>query len=588
MLARLSPGGSDVAVIAGGDARLLVHRGTAPPRQYVERDGKYTCLAWNGTSEMICVGKKTGDMAVWDVTRGVKIGSADRPACWSEYSSSSPSSPCALAWSHDGQQVLAACGEEFVARWSVSSSSMTVEEPIKADKRGVTALATRPVGGGTLACGSTRLRLVKIRDQDELFADKKKDRTTLKGSTHASSAIAIAWTADGRFVASIARRERTVVVVDVAGELPAFSLSFDSATLSSLSVTSVGKRTVKVHAAATCEDGAARVAKAVAVDGADWKTESSLAAIRNKNGRAADVRFFDGKLLVALADNAGVPEIENVDYQDERGPPPLKKSKTSDDHGGAGNEVEEDEGKVTVVGAMESLPALPGFELKEAEQEEDEALEERLARLEEETDRIAEAEKAKPAVVPMPGDARSLAAALAQATRARDDAMMEEVLQHRDEEVMDATVDRLDAAVALPLVSAIVTRMERRPTRALHLARWTAKILLRHAATLTKTPEFNKELNRLDVMLQKRAAALPHFIALQGRLEFELNRDRLTTQNTPATYEPRREVLFASNVNGDEDHAEDQGTTLIKRRQSPNNNNNNHREEDEEEEEDGF
>ena len=160
------------------------------------------------------------------------------------------------------------------------------------------------------------------------------------------------------------------------------------------------------------------------------------------------------------------------------------------------------------------------------------------------------------------GDARSLATVLAQALRSNDEALLEEVLQQGDSSpaIVSATVAKLDAAHALPLLVALCSRLERRPARAPKLAKWATETLTRHASHLSRLPDLPKQLSRLDFVVHHRVKTLPTFLALKGRFDLLLNRivdpvaENATTTNNSA--EPLAE-LDANQLDADDDDSDD-------------------------------
>lgn len=542
MRSHISPSGSSTAVIAGGDGRMTVHNLVRPglaPRLYVERGlltEKYLCLCWSASEAWIGVCLESGGIVVWDVKRGIKVGSGDRPDSWSQGSAG-----CCLTWS--GNTIYACSAkEQCLGAWHVSDSGCTASKAVKADKRGVTALAARPTGG-MIACGSTRLRLIRFE------ADVSK-RKTVKGAAQASEMTAIAWTSDGRFVASIAKRERAVLIVDCDGALPVVAVSLEAGTSHSLALRCVGRRTIKLDAAVTCDDGAARVCRCAAIGGAtEWTVSSSRSVVKRKSG-VADVAIVDDRLLVVCVDDAAKPTSSTLDYQ--RDGELVNGSLDEADRRQVPDPVQNglfEEKGIDVVPALEAagpepLAPLPSLFKKRTITDVDgeEALEDRLAALEAETTEREKMMNQRVTAYP-DADANSLATALAQAVRSNDDAMLESILQHREDSVLEATIDRLDASVALPLLAALTVRLDKKPARALHLARWTNLLLIKHASILAKQPGIFKVIASLDILLQKRAAALPHFLALSGRLELALKR-----QNEPGTsYKPKTTIIATEN-----------------------------------------
>lgn len=553
MRIHLSPTGSSAAVIAGGDGRMTVHnlaRAGLAPRLYVERGlltEKYLCLCWSANEAWIAVCLESGGIVVWDVKRGIKVGSGDRPDSWS-----AGSSGCCLTWSGNTAYACSV-NEQCLGAWLVSETGCAASKAIKADKRGVTALAARPTGG-LIACGSTRLRLIHL----EAEAPK---RQTVKGASHASEMTAIAWTSDGRFVACIAKRERAVVIVDCDGALPLVAVGLEAGTAHSLALRCVGRRTIKLDAAVTCDDGAARVCRCAAIGGAtEWTVSSARSVVKRKSG-VADVAILDGRLLVVCADDAAKLTSSLLEYQLEGDlvSGSLDEADRRQRSDSAQNGEQEKKG-VDVMPALEAagpLAPLPALFRKRAitDVDDEEALEDRLAALEAETTEREKMMNKRVSAHP-DADANSLATALAQAVRSHDDDMLESILQHREDSILEATIDRLDASAALPLLAALTVRLDKKPARALHLAKWTNLVLIKHASILARQPDIIKVIASLDILLRKRAAALPHFLALSGRLELALKR-----QNESVTsYKPRTSIIATENPiivhSNDEDYEE--------------------------------
>ncbi|KAJ8599964.1 hypothetical protein CTAYLR_002854 [Chrysophaeum taylorii] len=564
----LSP--TEATSVAAGGERVLVHDGTgAPPRQYVAAGG-CDLVVWSPDGALLCASQPNGGLVVWDARRGVVRGaSGEHP--WG----CSSSSASAIAWAHDSSRVFcASASEAAVAVWDVEKETWT-KSLNKVDKRGVSALAAR---AGALACGSTRLRIVHLdASADALFRDGKK-KLTIKGATHASSIAALAWTSDGRFVASVAA-DRAVVLVDCVGGLPVIAVTLDGVP-TSLSLRSVGKRSTKVDAVSACDDGSARVRRVVAINGA-WTVAEARTTVTAK-APIRDAAFADKRLRVACEG----PTVAIVDFQLGNrdlvdGAVEVTAATTAE---APHDDIDDDDKKPAVVADEDAgLPPLPGFaglnKRSREEDDDDKALFERV----EDLCRAREKDLEVPKAASFPTDAKSLAVALAQAVRSSDAAMLEQVLQQRDS--LDATIDRLEAPAALPLLKAIVLRLEKRPTRADHLVLWASKLLVRHAALLARHPETPEELSKLDLIIQRRANVLPHLLALCGRLDLALDRGPVSPDlvSDSSRAEPRLEILATERA------------TVLKRRKcttttttttdndvapTPDDNNNDHHRED--------
>ena len=190
----ISPDGKTIATIAA--ARLTLHAGDGrtPARQYVPpRNGaakRYGSVCWAPDASLVACGAADGSVTVWDVRKGVirttLPGSdpvktvrfaADGAALW--VSTTTP----------DGAP------RRTVRRLALDGATNEID----ADARGVSTLAPHPSSGDACAVASSRVRLVKGTE-----------RRTLPGA-HATFVRCLAWTKDGRRVASSADAREILV-----------------------------------------------------------------------------------------------------------------------------------------------------------------------------------------------------------------------------------------------------------------------------------------------------------------------------------------------------------------------------------------
>jgi len=122
------------------------------------------------------------------------------------------------------------------------------------------------------------------------------------------------------------------------------------------------------------------------------------------------------------------------------------------------------------------------------------------------------------------GDAASLAKVLDQAARCGDDRLMDTVLRRGEMDVVEATLSRLPAASALPLLNNLAERLERRPRDAPRLVPWIQATLRHHAAHLANHPGARDALARLQHVVAERVHLLPKLLALQGKFDLLLKR----------------------------------------------------------------
>ena len=91
-------------------------------------------------------------------------------------------------------------------------------------------------------------------------------------------------------------------------------------------------------------------------------------------------------------------------------------------------------------------------------------------------------------------------------------------------DVVEATLSRLPAASALPLLNNLAERLERRPRDAPRLVPWIQATLRHHAAHLANHPGARDALARLQHVVAERVHLLPKLLALQGKFDLLLKR----------------------------------------------------------------
>lgn len=124
----------------------------------------------------------------------------------------------------------------------------------------------------------------------------------------------------------------------------------------------------------------------------------------------------------------------------------------------------------------------------------------------------------------------SLSQILAQSLQNGDKQMLEAALcvssaQHS--KVLQVSLMRLPAAMVLPLLEAITTRLTLKPRRAMHLMPWLKNLLLCHAGYLSTIPAANKMLAPLQQSIEERMSAMNSMQKLAGRLELLLKQAEL-------------------------------------------------------------
>ena len=128
-------------------------------------------------------------------------------------------------------------------------------------------------------------------------------------------------------------------------------------------------------------------------------------------------------------------------------------------------------------------------------------------------------------------------------------------------DVVEATLSRLPAASALPLLNNLAERLERRPRDAPRLVPWIQATLRHHAAHLANHPGARDALARLQHVVAERVHLLPKLLALQGKFDLLLKRAaaaRAAPAGGPAVEAvPRRTVAADPSDDEMEDGADD-------------------------------
>ena len=122
--------------------------------------------------------------------------------------------------------------------------------------------------------------------------------------------------------------------------------------------------------------------------------------------------------------------------------------------------------------------------------------------------------------------ADSLALLLSQSLRAGDVALLERVLTVGDARVQRATCRSLPPALAVTLLSCLVSRLGSSPRRAPQLADWLGALLPCHAAHFAAAPGAGPPLAQLFGLIEARAPMHRPLCALHGRLRLLLDASR--------------------------------------------------------------
>ena len=118
--------------------------------------------------------------------------------------------------------------------------------------------------------------------------------------------------------------------------------------------------------------------------------------------------------------------------------------------------------------------------------------------------------------------ADSLVILLTQALGSSDGALLERVLSVSQAGVVSNTCNLLSPQLALSFLAACVARLQAKPVRGAHLARWIRALLVAHAAHFANSPLAGTLLASLYGILDTRLALYRPLLALSGRLDLVL------------------------------------------------------------------
>lgn len=115
--------------------------------------------------------------------------------------------------------------------------------------------------------------------------------------------------------------------------------------------------------------------------------------------------------------------------------------------------------------------------------------------------------------------AQSLGLTLSQALRTTDTALLETCLRTTDLPTIRLTIQRLPSPLASTLLSALATRLHRRPGRAGSLITWIQWTLVAHGGYLAQDREVIGKLAGLERVVDERARGLGGLLMLKGKLD---------------------------------------------------------------------
>tara|TARA_B110001452_G_scaffold12547_1_gene10333 strand:+ start:2522 stop:3175 length:654 start_codon:yes stop_codon:yes gene_type:complete len=115
--------------------------------------------------------------------------------------------------------------------------------------------------------------------------------------------------------------------------------------------------------------------------------------------------------------------------------------------------------------------------------------------------------------------AASQVALLVQALQNGDAEMLDQVLGVQDASTISNTVARLPITSVLPLLEAVLLRVQGKPGRVATLAGWLRALLSQHAAYLMACPQLLPMLTPLYQLIDERLSVFKPLLKLVGRMQ---------------------------------------------------------------------
>uniref|UniRef100_A0A7S2MLY1 Small-subunit processome Utp12 domain-containing protein n=1 Tax=Octactis speculum TaxID=3111310 RepID=A0A7S2MLY1_9STRA len=456
---------------------------------------------------MVAVGTDSGHISVWDLERGVvvvKLGENQK----------NMAAVKDLDFSSDGKSLYSCSSEKDIFDWDVESGKIV--RRFKGDKHG-TAVVVASRDRAVLAVGSSTVRLVDLETGKRIRKFSTGHAATVRCMAFSGKYLATACEGDVRFV--------NIFDTEAAGEAAIQSISV-SAPPSSLALC-IGSLSQTAHSLFCCCENSVSVVK--------WSSEAG--SLTESTHFSAAKLFYPAKTgsfsalaarpvvgresshLAVACGESSAPNFVTVCYAEEGH---LKTSIELEEQQKPKSSAKTPEtGKPHVIGVgkvgvgereLDDLTAPASKRAKEGDKNQL-TLGERLEALSQSLKPPIEEKQEAP-------KADSFATVLAQALQSSDDSLLEQCLGMQDQKVIETSIDRLALDRVLPLVLKIHEKMERTPTRNLHV--WLRAIVTKHTSYLMSIPDLQTKLSGLYQTLNQRISLFPKLLSLSGRLELAL------------------------------------------------------------------
>lgn len=113
----------------------------------------------------------------------------------------------------------------------------------------------------------------------------------------------------------------------------------------------------------------------------------------------------------------------------------------------------------------------------------------------------------------------TLATVLTQSLKTNDNALLESCFHSTDMNVVRATIQRIDSALATNLLQKLAERLASRPGRYGHLLVWVQWTCVAHGGAIAGRPDILQQMTSLFKVMDQRSASLSPLLLLKGKLD---------------------------------------------------------------------
>ena len=558
-------------VSISGDSRVSLWETAsgALKHSYVEKEhflSAYTCAAWHrerasgrgskkARAGLLACGTRSGWVSLWDLQRGVVVKRLGSDA----QDSGSRGAVTAVAFSANGTAVLSAMGENIVELWDVRDGSLLRRvKGLKGDDR-CTALLSHPRQEACIA-GGLGLRVVD-------YQSGKKLRSLTSG--HATSVSLMCLTANGKFLGVGGAGSTHVSIFDLSSAesrsaTALITLPEEPRVLALACVPEVDGAGTAVYLAAAVSSGNAFVARCTVSAAGKASVGDAVRVDRRGGGDASVVGFRfvpvgGSKVRLVCAQGSFVaPAFEEVDFCDASGrmlPVCLLDAEPAG-NGDAASVAGAVDKAANLSGYQVMGPAQKGARTRETDADADAdadaappsekrrrttadnqlTIGERLKALAAAVEEEDEGRSGKEGESEVP-TSESLAVVLTQALQSSDRRLLEHCLQFQGEATINATVRKLPAPQVLPLLNAIIGKLEKRHGRVTELCSWITAILTNHTSYILSVANVTDKLGALHEIMEERVQVLPSLLQVAGRLDLIFSQVKASAEPAVAVEE---------------------------------------------------